>query len=217
MNPRYSLVLLLSLIAIPELWAHEVRPGYLELRQLSEEEFEVLWKRPSGGEVELDLRPVFPEECGVGNTDSRLTTGAVAIRSSLECEGGLAGKEIAIAGLAATLTDVLIRIHYLDGASETHLLRPISPSAIVGGSAGKLGRAGAYLTLGVEHIVLGIDHLLFVFGLLLIVSNRMMLLKTITSFTLAHSITLAVATLGYASAPLVPLNAAIALSMLLIH
>ena len=62
--------------------------------------------------------------------------------------------------------------------------------------------------------LLGADHLLFVLGLLLIVSSRWMLVKTITSFTVAHSVTLAVATLGWASAPLPPLNAAIALSIL---
>ena len=86
--------------------------------------------------------------------------------------------------------------------------------ATIGGSEGSLGRAGAYLILGVEHILLGVDHLLFVLGLLLIVADRWMLLKTITSFTIAHSVTLAIATLGYASAPLLPLNAAIALSIL---
>ena len=74
--------------------------------------------------------------------------------------------------------------------------------------------AATYLQLGIEHILLGLDHLLFVLGLLLIVHDRWMLLKTITAFTVAHSLTLAVATLGYASAPLLPLNAAIALSIL---
>ena len=74
--------------------------------------------------------------------------------------------------------------------------------------------AGVYFKLGVEHILFGIDHLLFVLGLLLIVKDRWMLLKTITAFTVAHSLTLGVATLGYANVPEVPLNAAIALSIL---
>src|SRR5271169_2728516 len=74
--------------------------------------------------------------------------------------------------------------------------------------------AGVYLKLGVEHILFGADHMLFVLGLLLIVKDRWMLLKTITAFTVAHSITLAIATLGYAEAPVLPLNAAIALSIL---
>jgi hypothetical protein len=196
------------------LWAHEVRPGYLELREISEEAYEVLWKKPARGEVELRLSPVFPAECRLGSGAQELTPGAVLTRTTLTCNGGLAGKSIGIDGLQATLTDVLVRVYFADGTEETHLLRPASPVATVGGTAGSLGRAGAYLVLGIEHILLGVDHLLFVLGLLLIVSDRWMLLKTITSFTVAHSITLAVATLGYASAPLLPLNVAIALSIL---
>lgn len=74
--------------------------------------------------------------------------------------------------------------------------------------------AVSYLQIGIEHILLGVDHLLFVLGLLLIVKGRWRLAKTITAFTVAHSLTLAIATLGYAQIPLPPLNAAIALSIL---
>jgi hydrogenase/urease accessory protein HupE len=194
--------------------AHETRPGYLELREISSEKYEVLWKQPGRGQLQFVLEPVFPEDCMVGSADQNLIPGAFVTRTTLTCNDGLAGKTIRIAGLEATITDVLIRVHYVDGTNETHLLRPVSPEATIGGSSGTLGRAGAYFALGIEHILLGVDHLLFVLGLLLIVSDRWMLLKTITSFTVAHSITLAVATLGYASAPLLPLNAAIALSIL---
>ncbi len=90
----------------------------------------------------------------------------------------------------------------------------IHPVFVVAAVPSRFQVAATYLRLGVEHIVMGVDHLLFVLGLLLIVPDRWMLLKTITSFTVAHSLTLAVATLGYASAPLLPLNAAIALSIL---
>jgi hypothetical protein len=84
----------------------------------------------------------------------------------------------------------------------------------IGGPSGIVQRVGAYLRLGIEHIALGVDHLLFVLGLLLIVSSTRMLLKTITAFTVAHSITLGLATLGLARAPELPLNAVIALSIL---
>jgi hydrogenase/urease accessory protein HupE len=94
------------------------------------------------------------------------------------------------------------------------VLKPQSPAVTLGASTTGWERAGSYLRLGTEHILLGVDHLLFVLGLLLIVADRWMLVKTITAFTVAHSITLAIATLGYASAPLLPLNAAIALSIL---
>jgi hydrogenase/urease accessory protein HupE len=138
----------------------------------------------------------------------------VLVRGTLTCEGGLAGKTLRIAGLETTITDVLVRIHHTDGRLESHLLRPATPSVTLGGVTTALQRALSYVQLGFQHILLGVDHLLFVLGLLLIVANRWMLVKTITSFTVAHSITLAIATLGYASAPLPPLNAAIALSIL---
>jgi hypothetical protein len=196
-------------------WAHEVRPGYLELRESPDGTYELMWKKPAGGEIEIRIAPVVPQGCRLLTPDrQQMTPGAVLVRGTLQCEEGLAGKTLRIAGLEATLTDVLIRIHHADGRVESHLLRPSSPTATLGAITTSGTRAIAYVRLGVEHILLGVDHLLFVLGLLLIVSNRWMLAKTITSFTLAHSITLAIATLGYASAPLPPLNAAIALSIL---
>ena len=105
-------------------------------------------------------------------------------------------------------------MHHADGRLESHLLKPVNPSVALGAQTSGWQRSFGYVRLGVEHILLGVDHLLFVLGLLLIVGDRWMLVKTITAFTIAHSITLAIATLGYASAPLPPLNAAIALSIL---
>jgi hydrogenase/urease accessory protein HupE len=119
-----------------------------------------------------------------------------------------------IDGLEGTITDVLVRLHHTDGRLESYLLRPISPSVTFGGATTFTSRAFSYVQLGIQHILLGADHLLFVLGLLLIVKDRWTLIKTISAFTVAHSITLAIATLGYASAPLPPLNAAIALSIL---
>ncbi len=195
--------------------AHEIRPGYLELRESRDGSYELLWKKPAGGAVEIQIAPVVPEGCPLETRDrQQITGGATVVRGTLRCEGGIGGKTLRIAGLEATATDVLVRIHHADGRVESHLLRPSSPQATLGALTTLGGRALAYLRLGVEHILLGVDHLLFVLGLLLIVSKGWMLVKTVTSFTLAHSITLAIATLGYASAPLPPLNAAIALSIL---
>jgi HupE/UreJ protein len=195
--------------------AHEARPGYLELRQTDAESYQVLWKQPAQGEMFLHLAPVFPEGCsfsaGIG---SQLTPGALLTRGTMTCHGGLAGKTIRVDGLQATMTDVLVRVHLADGRTETHLLRPVDPSVTFGAATRASQRAVVYLRIGIEHILLGVDHLLFVLGLVLIVSDRWMLVKTITSFTIAHSITLVIATLGYAQAPLLPLNAAIALSIL---
>lgn len=195
--------------------AHETRPGFLELRETGPETFSFLWKRPAGGEVEIQIAPVIPEGCRLATSDRQPPSpGAVVVRGTLSCAGGIAGKTIVIAGLEATITDVLVRVHHSDGRLESHLLRPATPSITLGGVTSAAERAVSYLQLGVQHILLGVDHLLFVLGLLLIVSDRWMLLKTITSFTLAHSTSLAIATLGYASAPLPPLNAVIALSIL---
>jgi hydrogenase/urease accessory protein HupE len=127
---------------------------------------------------------------------------------------GIQGKTLAVDGLESTVTDVIVRVHHADGRLESHLLKPVEPAVTLGARTTGWQRSRMYLRLGIEHILFGVDHLLFVLGLMLIVADRWMLVKTITSFTVAHSITLAVATLGYASAPVPPLNAAIALSIL---
>jgi hydrogenase/urease accessory protein HupE len=195
--------------------AHETRPGFLELRQTAADTFTFLWKKPVGGEVEIYIAPLVPDGCKlVTSGNQALTPGALVVRGTLGCAGGISGRALAIDGLESTITDVIVRVHHADGRLENHLLKPMNPAATLGVDTTWWQRAGTYLRLGVEHILLGVDHVLFVLGLLLIVANRWMLVKTITSFTLAHSITLAVATLGYASAPVPPLNAAIALSIL---
>ena len=214
---RWALVAAVGLVLACSIAAdaHEARPGFLELKETGPETYSFLWKKPTGGEVEIQIAPVIPEGCRLTTPDrQQLTPGALIVRGTLSCGGGLAGKTIAIAGLESTISDVLVRVHHADGRLESHLLRPVNPSVTLGGITTTTQRALGYLQLGTQHILLGVDHLLFVLGLLLIVKNRWMLLKTITSFTVAHSITLAIATLGYASAPLPPLNAAIALSIL---
>jgi hydrogenase/urease accessory protein HupE len=128
--------------------------------------------------------------------------------------GGLAGKRIDFPGLQFTITDVFVRIELLDGARSTELIRPARPYLEIAPPRGTLATAGLFLANGVEHILLGVDHLLFVLGLMLLVRSPWLLVKTITAFTVAHSITLAAATLGWASVPAAPLNAAIALSIL---
>ena len=196
--------------------AHKLQPAYLEFNEQSTGKFSILWKRPYVGSQPMGIYPQMPP--GFRNLTEPvvqlLSTGAVERWMVAGDKNGLAGKEVLIEGLSSTQTDVLVRIYYTEGDEETHLLRPASPSAIIGGVPSKIERIIAYVQLGIQHILMGIDHLLFVLGLLLIVQNRWMLLKTITSFTVAHSITLCVATLGYANVPLPPLNLVIALSIL---
>jgi hydrogenase/urease accessory protein HupE len=194
--------------------AHESRPGYLEAREVAAGRYEVLWKQPAVGDLVLRLNPVFPETCELIGADRQLVPGAMSTRLTLSCPGGLAGKTIEFIGLQDTITNVLVRIYHQDGSEETHLVHPAVPFVTIRGTASWTERAWSYLQLGVEHILLGVDHLLFVLGLLLIIKDRWTLVKTVSAFTVAHSITLALATLGYADLPGPPLNAAIALSIL---
>jgi hypothetical protein len=141
--------------------------------------------------------------------------GARVKRWSISTSGqGLVGSDIVVHGLQATMLDVLVRIEFLDGHTVTHLLRPSAPSFVVPGPEGGGAPVATYGLLGVEHILLGIDHLLFVLCLLLLVRGIGPLVKTITAFTLAHSITLGLATLGYVHIPIAPVEAVIALSIL---
>ena len=118
---------------------------------------------------------------------------------------GLDGWEVTVHGLQATMTDVLVRIALADGRVVSRLLRPDAPSFVFGKeSAGPA--AGGYFVLGVEHILFGIDHLLFVLALVLIVRGVGLLVKTVTAFTIAHSITLALATLGFVKVPSAPVG-----------
>jgi hydrogenase/urease accessory protein HupE len=196
--------------------AHKLQPAYLEINEQTVGTFNILWKRPLVGNKPMDIYPRLPANCS-NLTDPvlRPSQSFALERWLIDCgENGMASEPITIEGLSTTQTDVLVRIYYLEGTEETHLLRPASASAVVGGVTSRTERIIAYVQLGIQHILMGIDHLLFVLGLLLIVRSRWMLLKTITSFTVAHSITLGIATLGYASVPLPPLNIVIALSIL---
>lgn len=172
-----------------------------------------LWARPRSP-LALAIHPVFPAHVSplapprvVQLTDAELWTWPVQVG-----ERGLAGTELTVHGLETTTMDALVRAVFRDGRVVTRLLTPMAPILVL--DAESRSGAGGYLRLGIAHILLGVDHLLFVLGLLLIVPDRWMLLKTVTAFTVAHSLTLAVATLGYAQAPLEPLNVAIALSIL---
>lgn len=214
--PLSALVIALVLCA-PNVGAHESRPAYLEIRQTSAERYELLWRTPvlSGMRLPVDL--TLPE--GVRNVTGVHTQelpDSLVERRVIEARDGLAGKRIEFAGLQATITDVLVRVQLGNGEHSTTLVRPSRPWIEIAARAGPLAVAGAFVSHGVEHILLGYDHLLFVFALMLIVRSTRVLLWTITAFTLAHSITLALATLGVVHVPGPPVEATIALSILLL-
>jgi hydrogenase/urease accessory protein HupE len=164
----------------------------------------------------MNISPQLPAGCSniTEPAVQALASGAVE-RWLVDCgSSGMVNETIVIDGLPATQTDTLLRIQLLDGSMHTTVLRPDSPSFVVPEKASKSKVAGSYLVLGVEHILGGFDHLLFVLGLLLIVRSTRLLIKTITSFTLAHSVTLAMATLGFVHVPQAPVEAVIALSII---
>jgi hydrogenase/urease accessory protein HupE len=128
----------------------------------------------------------------------------------------LAGQEVVINGLSSTMTDALVRVEFADGREWVERLTPGTSRATIPGIQGGWAVAATYLKLGIEHILLGLDHLLFVLALILIAPNTRQLVMAITAFTVAHSITLASATLGFVNVPPPPVEAAIALSIALV-
>ena len=202
--------------------AHEVRPAYLELTEVSAGRVEVLWKQPilpsadPGLALRLPLEPRFTERCNeVSRALPELTGSVLLERWVVTCgEAGLQGVGVKIAGLPRTLTDVLLRVRWLDGSGTDYLLRPEAPGvALSDGASTGLG-IPAYLRLGVEHLLFGFDHILFVVGLMFFVSRPRQLVQVVTAFTIAHSITLALSTLGVLTLSQRPVEAVIALSIL---
>jgi hydrogenase/urease accessory protein HupE len=162
----------------------------------------------------------YCDAVGLGNLNDpvvqELTDSLVERRWIDARPNGLAGRRIEFPGLQLTITDVLFRFELLDGIHVTELIRPSRPWVEIAPARGPLTVAGAYLMHGIEHILFGFDHLLFVLALILIVRSARMLLWTITAFTLAHSITLSLATLGVVQVPGPPVEATIALSIVLL-
>jgi hydrogenase/urease accessory protein HupE len=198
--------------------AHEVRPAYLELRQTGAETYDVLWKVPARGEdmrLSLDVR--LPGSCAnLSEPRGSFAANSFTQRWSFCCPSGLAGETIRIDGLSATVTDVLVRLERADGTSQVTRLRPDAPSFVVEAVPARAEIVRTFLPLGIEHILTGVDHLLFILGLLLLVNGGWRLVKTVTAFTVAHSVTLTLATLGYVHVPQPPVEAVIALSIVFV-
>ncbi len=196
--------------------SHEIRPGYLQIKEIARGTFDVLWKVPARNGRKLGLAVVLPEACVSTEPTSRLVGGAYVERWRARCDGALEGGTVLIAGLVKTRTDVLARIERLDGAIQTVRLTPAKPDFDATAAAGSWAVIKTYFALGVEHILLGIDHLLFVLALLFLVGSWPRLIGTITAFTAAHSLTLAAATLGWVKVPQTPVEALIALSIMFV-
>jgi hydrogenase/urease accessory protein HupE len=218
---RLSAAALLLLLAggANSLFAHEIRPAYLQITENAEHRFDVLWKQPSVGTQLLRLVPKVsnglldagPTEESVANSFVVRRWDNISIpRASFD------GATIRIDGLEYTITDALVSISFANGQDIQEILRPRSPALVVHLTGTGKVPVPAYLLLGIEHILTGFDHLSFVLGLLLLVRSRVTLVKTITAFTVAHSLTLAAAALGWVHVNPAVIEALVAFSIVFV-
>jgi hypothetical protein len=211
-----GVLLLAGLAASPVAQAHEARPAYLEIQETAPGRYTVLWRTPVLAGMRLPVVLSFP----AGTRDlkpplvQQLSDSVLERRWIDAGPQGLAGQRIAFPGLELTITEAVVRAELLNGQSWLAIARASQPWVELAASRGTSAVARDFVRQGLGHILFGPDHLLFVFGLLLIVRRPWMLVKTVTAFTVAHSITLAAATLGYVRPPAPPIEAAIALSIL---
>lgn len=204
----------LLLVAAPAL-AHRLSPAFFGLTETAPNVFAVQWKVSVSGGLAATLEPKVPDGCSL--TDAVRTYVIEDVRfqhAALSCPGGLGGRTFVVDGLPLTQTDVLLRVDYLDGSSSNQRLTPAAPSVVLPAHPGPFEVVKTYTALGIEHILLGVDHLLFVLALLLLVRGAKRIIATVTAFTVAHSITLGAATLGFVHVPSAPVEATIALSIL---
>ncbi|MCV3243437.1 HupE/UreJ family protein [Mesorhizobium sp. ZC-5] len=197
--------------------AHDLRPAYLSITESAPSVYAVLWKAPAMGERRLAVYPQLPQSVTEPTPrEGVILNDAYIERWSVHAVKGFAGETITFDGLPESRTDVLVRVQRLNGEVSTARLTPASPSWTVPAASGWQQVAATYVWLGVEHILFGVDHLLFVLALILLAGSWQRIAVTITAFTAAHSITLGAATLGYLNVPAPPVEAAIALSIVLV-
>jgi hydrogenase/urease accessory protein HupE len=194
------------------------RPAYLQIKQTGAESYDVLWKVPAlDASTTLKVAVVFPagtEE--IGSRNDVYAAGASVQRWTIRVAGGLENKAITFDNLQNTGIDVLVRVERLDGSQQLERILPIDPGFLLVPSPGAWEVILTYTWLGIEHILLGFDHLLFVLALVMLVRGTKSLLLTVTAFTVAHSITLVLATLGVVNLPGPPVEAVIALSIVFV-
>ncbi len=210
---RSLLLLLAAILGGSAALAHEVRPALVQIEELGPGDYDVVWKRPVVGDLALRLEP-------------RLSGGALQQKPSIQPGPGFAtyrwkvrggapleGQTLEIDGLAQSVTETLVRVKLADGRSFDWTLRPSSPRLVLDFSEPAGVALPGYLVLGVEHILLGFDHLLFVLALLMLVGRGWQIVKVITAFTVAHSLTLGLTVFGYVSLDTAALEVLIALSI----
>ncbi len=196
--------------------AHPLAPALLELREEASGRVAVTWKRSALRVPGSDLQPILPEACPADGPPRVEEQGTAMIASwSIDCgAAGLVGRSLRIDDRGPARIDTLVRIALADGRQIQRVLRRSAPEMVVPERATRFDVFRDYLSIGFEHILTGADHLLFVFGLFLLCSGLAPLAKTVTAFTVGHSITLSLAALGYARLPSGPIEVLIAASVL---
>jgi len=205
-----------ALVASSSAFAHRLSPAFFGLTETAPGVYAVQWKVSLSGGLASALEPKVPAGCTLlGDVRTYVVNDDVRFQhGTMSCPGGVAGRELAVDGLDLTQTDVLLRVDYLDGTASNQRLTPAAPRVTIPARPSALDVIRAYTALGIGHILGGVDHLLFVLALLLLVRGVGRLVATVTAFTLAHSVTLAAATLGFVHVPSAPVEATIALSIL---
>ncbi len=191
--------------------ADDMRPGYLEVREVAAQRYLVFWKVPAGLER---ASPIFPNYCNyLGDIHRSLKDGTLLLRGEIMCSRPLAGRAVRLAGLENSSGDALLRYQPLSGTAQTARFTAAAPSVTIATKPGRWQVARTYFAIGVEHILTGYDHLLFVLSLVLLLSGSWRVVATVTAFTVAHSVTLIATTLNLVALPRAPVEAAIALSI----
>lgn len=208
--PFFSIaVLLMTCLVASSSFAHEMRPALLKLTQLSDGDWLVAFKQPQVDGRFLNLQPVT--NCRAGDVTAAVNNEALQESFPLYC-GQDQLRTVQIMRLDRTLIDVLVTIINADGSVDNHIISANQPSLDLSRGAASVP---TYLVLGVEHLLFGLDHVLFVLVLLYLVVGFKSLLKVITSFTVAHSITLGLSAFNLISISQTPVEALVALSIIL--
>jgi hydrogenase/urease accessory protein HupE len=214
---RLLVALLLTLIAAPLARAHEVRPALLQFTEDRAGRYDVLWKQPTLGDVAIRLEPhISGGALEARPTDQFAAPGFLVKTWTIPARPALDGQTVSIEGLDQTITDVLVRVATADGRHIDAVIKPQHPSLVLAISTPQGLAVPAYLRLGVEHILTGFDHLSFVLGLLLLVGISWRIIKAVTAFTVAHSMTLTAAALGFVQAPSAVIECLVALSIVFV-
>lgn len=211
---RLLLALVLAVFAAGMVHADELRPGYLDLTETQPNAWRMTWKGPLRSGLASRSMPAIPKGCQADKPLRNLDETALRLVWTLRCAQPMAGREIRIDGLDRTIADALLRVAPRGEPVQTARLTPENNSYIVAARASRWDVARTYFGIGVEHILFGFDHLFFVVALVLLLRRGMTILKAVTAFTIAHSVTLIGTTLGFMGLPQRPVESVIALSIM---